>query len=156
MVPIPHNEAMWATAARWCLDEWGDVWPQDTADTYLEHYQSTADDPHALPVVLAAIEDNELRGVVTLIDDDELPGADEGPWLAACFVHPEHRGRGIGQALVAAAEHAARDMGYPTLYLYTWSEERWYAQRGWSYVRRLTFANNVTTVMKKDLSTHAE
>ena len=149
--PIPNDHHMWVTAARWCLDEWGDVWPQDTVETYLEHYRRTAEEPNALPLVLAAIEDSQLRGVVTLIDDDELPGADEGPWLAACFVDPHHRGKGIGEALVTAAERKAKELGYATLFLYTWSEQDWYEKRGWTPLRDITFANKHTTVMSKDL-----
>lgn len=149
---MPHDRAMWATAARWCLNEWGEVWPDDTVETYEEHYASTNEDPVHLPLVLAAIEDNQLRGVVTLINDDELPGATEGPWLAACFVDPHHRSKGIGDGLVRAAEAKAKELGYSTLYLYTWSELRWYEQRGWQPLRTVTFANKDTTVMQKELS----
>lgn len=151
VVLMPHNGDMWTTAARWCLDEWGDVWPQDTLETYEEHYRHTSEDPHHLPLVLAAIEDNELKGVVTLIDDDELPDSTESPWLAACFVEPTSRNKGIGKELVKAVERKAKEMGHQNLHLYTWSEQVWYAKRGWTPLRTITFAGRQTTVMVKSL-----
>jgi hypothetical protein len=93
VVLIPNNENMWLQAAQWCLNEWQDVWPEDTLQTYIDHYQSTVTEPAGLPLVLAAVDGDALLGVVSLVEDDELPGAPESPWLAACFVAPEHRGQ---------------------------------------------------------------
>lgn len=151
VVPMPVDRALWQQAAQWCLNEWADAWPEDTEATYVAHYRATADDPHHLPVVLAALEDGALRGVVTLVDDDELPGATESPWLAACFVDPEHRGRGVGRALVDAAVTYAAQLGIGRLHLFTWSEESWYARLGWQVVRTVDFAGHTTSVMCRDV-----
>ena len=156
VAPIPADDHMWGMAATWCLQEWGAVWPEDTGETYLEHYRSTSEDPQRLPLVLAALEDvggsEVLRGVITLIDDDELPGATESPWLAACIVDADQRGRGIGKALVAAAERTAAELGFATLHLYTWSEVAWYERLGWEALRTIEFASHLTTVMRKHLT----
>lgn len=149
--PMPWDERMWHQAATWCLTEWAQAWPDDTLESYLAHYRSTSDDPHALPLVLAALEDGHLRGVVTLVDDDELPGATETPWLAACFVDPDHRGRGIGRALVDAAVEHAKHLGVTRLHLFTWSEVEWYERLGWRTIRTVEFAGHATHVMARDL-----
>ena len=151
VVVMPDNPQFWATAARWCLDEWGAQWPDDTLEDYYALYRSSASHPDAVPVVLAATDAGQLLGVVTLIADDELPGATEGPWLAACFVDPAHRGQGVGKALVKAAEQKAKDLGYGDLYLFTWSERDWYARLGWVPMRSQDFCGQLTFVMHKNL-----
>jgi GNAT superfamily N-acetyltransferase len=156
VVLIPNDERIWHEAAQWCMDEWHDVWPQDTLETYVEHYQSTVSDPSRLPLVLAAVDGHALLGVVTLIADDELPGATETPWLAACFVSPEHRGQGVGHLLVQECERLARSMGYSALHLFTWSEQQWYERQGWHVLRVVDFGGRQTSVMVKDLVAQAD
>jgi GNAT superfamily N-acetyltransferase len=151
VVPIPDDSVMWRTAARWCLDEWSTAWPEDTEETYLAHYRATATNPDGLPLVLAAIEDGDLVGVVTLVEDDELPDAKESPWLAACVVSPTRRGCGVGRDLVLACEEQARRRGFRHLHLFTWSEVEWYEQLGWRVLREVEFAGRRTTVMQRDL-----
>jgi GNAT superfamily N-acetyltransferase len=151
VVLIPNDEEIWHQAATWCLAEWHDVWPQDTLHTYIEHYRATATEPNRLPLVLAAMEGQDLLGVITLIDDDELPGATESPWLAACFVSAEHRGKGVGQLLVQECERLAAAMGHRALHLFTWSERHWYERQGWHVLREVDLGGRPTSVMVKDL-----
>jgi GNAT superfamily N-acetyltransferase len=151
VVLIPNDEGMWRQAAQWCLGEWNDVWPEDSVDTYWDHYRSTASDPQHLPLVLAALESGKLIGVITLIDDDELPGATESPWLAACYVEPGHRGRGVGRLLVGECEALARSMGFQRLHLFTWNEQQWYMDQGWQVLREVDLRGRRTAVMAKVL-----
>lgn len=64
-------------------------------------------------VFVARLSDTELAGMawVSLLPRPPRPGATSrlGADLQSVFVTPEHRGQGIGSALVAAAcDHAAR------------------------------------------------
>ena len=54
--------------------------------------------------------------------------------VAKMLVHGDHRRQGIGEALMAAAEQAARDAGRRVLVLDTASDaaERLYARAGWT------------------------
>ena len=144
----------WQTAAQWSYVAWQHEFPSDTVQTYLDMYALAASQPtNRLVEVYAAIsQDNELLGVATLIDDDELPDANEpGPWLAAVFVKSDMRKFGIGSALVQRVVDRAVELNYPTLYLYTEFAENWYITQGWTKIRSTLFLGLLHTVMRLEL-----
>ncbi|MBV8805563.1 MAG: GNAT family N-acetyltransferase, partial [Sinobacteraceae bacterium] len=61
---------------------------------------------------------------------------DLSPWLAALYVIPDCRCRGVGGALVNATVSKARALGVRVLYLYTADREDFYAHLGWKVVDR--------------------
>ena len=144
----------WQTAAQWSYVAWQHEFPSDTVQTYLDMYALAASQPtNRLVEVYAAIsQDNELLGLATLIDDDELPDANEpGPWLAAVFVKSDMRKFGIGSALVQRVVDRAVELNYPTLYLYTEFAENWYVTKGWTKIRSTLFLGLLHTVMRLEL-----
>ncbi len=144
----------WQTAAQWSYVAWQHEFPSDTVQTYLDMYALAASQPtNRLVEVYAAIsQDNELLGLATLIDDDELPDANEpGPWLAAVFVKSDMRKFGIGSALVQRVVDRAVELNYPTLYLYTEFAENWYITKGWTKIRSTLFLGLLHTVMRLEL-----
>jgi GNAT superfamily N-acetyltransferase len=70
-------------------------------------------------------------GLCLFVRNEIDPKHDLTPWLAALFVAPEFRKRGIGAALVRAIEDHARKVGTVTLHLYTVEAEPFYARLGW-------------------------
>jgi hypothetical protein len=88
VLDMPNNEALRATAAQWSFSEWGKLYPDDSVQWYLDLYAASDHDDHALPVCLAAVnEDGSIVGTASLIENDELPNAPEpGPWVAAVYV----------------------------------------------------------------------
>ena len=144
----------WQTAAQWSYVAWQHEFPSDTVQTYLDMYALAASQPtNRLVEVYAAIsQDNELLGLATLIDDDELPDANEpGPWLAAVFVKSDMRKFGIGSALVQRVVDRTIELNYPTLYLYTEFAENWYRTKGWTKIRSTLFLGLLHTVMRLEL-----
>jgi len=143
----PHH---WQLAALWSFEAWQHEFPSDTVQTYLDQYALAASKPKRLIEIYAAIsEQNQLLGVATLIDDDELPDATEpGPWLAAVFVTPAERKDGIGSALVNHIVRRARELNFATLYLYTEHAEDWYQQKNWMKIRDTEFLGLQHTVMQ--------
>ena len=121
--------------------------------TYLDQYALASTKSEELLEVFAAIDSqDDLLGVATLVDDDELPDAPEpGPWLAAVFVTPEARKLGVGSALVEHVVNRARELGYSKIYLYTEHQELWYASKGWSKIRDIIFLGLHHTVMQLEL-----
>ncbi len=128
--------------------------PSDTVQTYLDQYALAACEPEELIEVFAAIDSQDnLLGVATLVDDDELPDAPEpGPWLAAVFVKPEARNLQIGSELVTNVVDRARELGYQKIYLYTEHAEDWYRKKGWIKIRDIVFLGLHHTVMQLELS----
>ena len=146
----PHH---WQTAAEWSFAAWHHEFPTDTVQTYLDQYSLAASKPEKLIEIFAAIDsDDNLLGVATLVDDDELPDAPEpGPWLAAVFVAPDARNFGVGSALVERVVSQTRELNYSTLYLYTEHAQIWYRDKGWTKIRDTVFLGLHHTVMQLDL-----
>ncbi|NDI18898.1 MAG: GNAT family N-acetyltransferase, partial [Actinobacteria bacterium] len=153
IVPLAEHPHLWHEAARWSFDAWRHEFPHDTEQTYLDQYARAANPSGRLIEVHAALERNEsLRGLATLVDDDDLPGATEpGPWLAAVFVHESARRSGIGSRLVSHVTRRARELGHRELFLYTEHAVDWYRGKGWTVVRETTLNDLPHTVMRRDL-----
>lgn len=94
--------------------------------------------PHRIPLTLIASVDRRPVGTATLLAHDvgteEWP--DLTPWLAAVYVVPDHRRRGIGAALIQAIVESAAAFGVGTLYLTTVDQEAYYARRNWNVIHR--------------------
>ncbi|TAH35590.1 MAG: GNAT family N-acetyltransferase [Planctomycetota bacterium] len=59
----------------------------------------------------ASGEDGALLGAALLLSRREAGESEARPWLAALWVHPEVRGRGLGRKLAQSAERYAREHG---------------------------------------------
>ena len=142
---VPHHHDH---AAQLSLDAWKHDFPEDTLQTYLDMFTATGTYANRLVEVFAALNQaDELLGLATLVDDDELPGAIEpGPWLAAVFVVPEARKLGVGSALVDHVVNRSRELGYAEMFLYTEDQQEWYQKRGWTYTRD-TLLNDIEHVV---------
>jgi predicted N-acetyltransferase YhbS len=78
-----------------------------------------ASSPEAIPLSLVALLDDELVGVVNLVDNDDDDHPDWHPWLAGMVVAGAWRGRGVGSALVRALLADARRLGIDRVYFGT-------------------------------------
>lgn len=144
---IPRDHALRLTVAHWSLAQWARDFPDDTIEWYLDLYEQ-AERSSALPAVFVAHLDGKLAGTASLVADDELPGATEpGPWVAAVFVTPPARRKGVGEALVRAAVNRAAELGIGEVYLYTETGVDWYEDLGWESVRVAELAGHPVNVM---------
>ncbi len=74
-----------------------------------------------------------------------------GPWLAAVLVVEEHRGKGVGTALVAAVEEEAARLGFESLYTSTDTAAGILERRGWCRVGVTESLRGQVAVYRRDL-----
>lgn len=146
IVQLAERPELLAIVAGWIYNEWWiDI---DGASlgklTDRLHTHLVAD---RFPLTLLASLDCRPVGTATLLAHDV--GTEQwpelSPWLAAVYVVPEYRCRGVGAALVNAAVDKAAALGVPSLYLLTNSREGFYARQGWQVMHR----NDEEVVMLK-------
>jgi len=149
---MPPDNNVRLQSARWAVEQWKRDFPYDTVDWYLDLYDA-ADSATVLPVVHAALSNDEFVGTGSLIADDELPDAPEpGPWIAAVFVAEWARRQGIGEALIDSLTSRARELGFTTVYLYTEHGAPWYEKMGWTRLRVTQLSDHNVTVMSLQLN----
>ena len=84
-----------------------------------------------LPQCLVALDvDGAAMGTVTL-RERSFSHRELTPWVGALLVEPSHRRKGVGSALVGAAEEEARRLGFATLHMSTDSAQSIVERRGW-------------------------
>jgi GNAT superfamily N-acetyltransferase len=145
-------------AAEWSVEEWKNLFPQDTVQTYLSLFQQKDDYAGRLCETFVAVGDlDTLLGLAILLDDDNLPDAQEpGPWLAAVFVTPSARKAGVGSALVQKVTQRAIELCHECIYLYTEDMQQWYARKGWQPLRTTVNNGHAVSVMHLPLSAHPD
>jgi predicted N-acetyltransferase YhbS len=139
-----------STLAAWHRREWGHFRPDESVETRAAKLQ-TWSGRRQIPTVLVASAEDTLLGSAMLVAHDMETRLQWSPWLAGVVVAPEHRRRGIGAALTEHAAREARSLGFPTLYLYTFSTEQYYARLGWQFIERDSYLGAAVTIMSFNL-----
>jgi len=125
------------TVARWIYSEWWTEIDAATVDTLTDLLRANLT-ANQIPLTLVASVDRYPVGTATLVAHDA--GTDEwpelSPWLAAVYVMPEYRRRGIGASLVRAIVESATSLDVGALYLWTVGREQFYAGLGWQVMHR--------------------
>ena len=86
----------------------------------------------ALPICLVALNTNgDVLGTAALKTESVGGEIGVGPWLAGLLVGKDHRGRGVGTALVEAIEQEALRLGFASIYTSTDSAAATMERRGW-------------------------
>jgi predicted N-acetyltransferase YhbS len=104
-----------------------------------------------MPLTLIASLDSRPVGTVTLLAHDV--GTEQwsslSPWLAALYVLPQYRRRGIGGALMNAVVAKSTALGEERLHLLTIGREQFYTDLGWQVVdrneKKVVMTNAITT-----------
>lgn len=101
-----------------------------------------------LPSMFVAIDDTgELGGSAALVAHDMDTRADLGPWLAAVYVAPGFRRRGIGSQLVRHIMTFAHQHKLLPAYLFTPDQQALYERLGWQTLAVEPYHNHQVTVM---------
>ncbi len=147
---LADNPEQVPVLAGWFEAEWGFYYGKGgrgDARTDLDAYSGR----DALPVAVVAIERGELRGIAALKATSIASHGHLSPWAAAGLVQPEHRGRGIGSALVGAVEGLARRFGYARLYCGTSTAGTLLERRRWTLMERIVHEGKPLSIYEKAL-----
>jgi GNAT superfamily N-acetyltransferase len=138
------------TIAKWHWDEWGDADPDGSLHSWKQGLAQHANQDR-IPTTYVALQEGQPLGSVTLVEHDMSIHLDLTPWLAGVYVTPEHRGRGVGTALVSHAMREAAKMGVCRLYLYTESARDFYRKLGWEEIDTDFYEGKPVSIMAIDL-----
>ena len=106
-----------------------------------------------VPTSLVAHEGDAFIGTASLIACDEGTRPQYTPWVAALWVEPEHRRRGIGAALVGRAAELAFAAGAGRVYLLSGPHRRaFYEGLGWSVLEALASEENMLVLTRDKAS----
>jgi len=145
-----HSDRL-ETLALWHHEEWHHLNPGDTVENRRTRMRTHLA-KRQIPTTFVALEGDTLLGSACLLADDMHQHRDLTPWLASVFVALEHRGGGVGSALVRRVVEEARTLGVETLYLYTPDRERFYAHTGWSVLERTEYMGVKVVIMSITLT----
>jgi predicted N-acetyltransferase YhbS len=144
-----------ATVAAWHRREWGHLRPEESLDMRAAKLRASSGH-RDIPTVFIASTGSTLLGSAMLVAHDMDSRLQWSPWLAGVVVAPEHRRRGVGAALAEHAAAEARALGWPALYLYTFSTEQYYArlgwQLGWQLIERSSYFGEPVSIMSRPLN----
>lgn len=139
-----------ATVARWVMDEWGHDSPSMTLESLEERFRANLN-RDTIPLTLLAIDEDRPLGTASLVFYDMKDRQDLSPWLAAVYVLPEYRGRGIGSKLVKSIELLSATFEVEKLYLFTPDRESFYARMNWTVLERTRYREKDVVIMMKEL-----
>ena len=146
---IEHPEYV-PQLAQWLFEEWGAILGEKTPDARIKKLNPHMNRDH-LPIAWVAHVNGQLLGTAALRVHDLEGREDLTPWLGGVFVGSPFRRRGIGPALCATVEEAARSRGIQTLYLFTLDKQAWYLRLGWKVLGPCVWHQRRGDIMSKGL-----
>jgi N-acetylglutamate synthase-like GNAT family acetyltransferase len=148
---IDHPEYI-PQLGQWLFEQWGAILGEETPAARIKKLKKHVN-RNTLPIAWVAHANGQVLGTAALRVHDLEDRTDLTPWLGGVLVGPEFRRRGIGEALCAAVEDAARARGIETLYLFTLDLKSWYSRLGWRPLSPCVWHERPGTIMCKQLQT---
>lgn len=88
-------------------------------------------------------------GFVCLIENNATSMPELTPWLASLYVQPEHRSKGVGQALIERCITHTSEAGFSKLHLYTSSAVDFYKKLGWQQLGNFSIMGKTEIILAK-------
>ena len=148
---IEHPEYI-PQLGQWLFEQWDTILGEGTPGARIEKLKTHLNRDQ-LPIAWVAHANGQLLGTAALRVHDLEGREDLTPWLGGVFVGPDFRRQGIGEALCAAVEDAARSRGIQTLYLFTLDKQPWYSRLGWTILGPCVWHQRPGNIMCKQLQT---
>jgi len=144
---LPNHGRVVRTLARWLFGEWGDLSRRPFHAYVRKVRESLRGDP--LPFTVVAFAGRRPVGCASCWEQDMHIRLGLSPWLAAVYVDPAYRRRGIGSRLCREVEARARMLEYEKLHLFTPDREEFYQRMGWKTVERVVYRGQNVAIMEK-------
>jgi len=151
---LPNHPQYIVTLAQWHQQQWHDISPHLDIDKRIA-LLSTHHNESAVPVTLIALQNNQLLGSASLIEDDMEDRPQYSPWLASVYVDPSYRNQGAASALISDIIAQARLLGLPRIYLFTPDQTEFYAKRGWEIIEHRHYHGTTVDIMSYQLTEDA-
>jgi GNAT superfamily N-acetyltransferase len=148
---IDHPEYI-PQLAQWLFEQWDVILGEKTPEARIEKLKAHMNRDE-LPIAWVAHASGQLLGTAALRVHDLEGREDLTPWLGGVFVASHFRRQGIGAALCATVENAARSRGIQTLYLFTLDKHAWYSRLGWTVLGPCVWHQRPGEIMLKQLQT---
>ncbi len=141
-----HPEAV-PLLADWFFTEWNSYDKRTHAEIEEQLRQNL--DRESVPITFVALEKSKVIGTVSL-DLSDLPPYDHlySPWLAALYVHPDFRHRGVGRALVARVIAFGRSQNLATIFLWTSGSSDFYQKCGWRILLKTAYRERPISILQ--------
>lgn len=146
---IEHPEYV-PQLAQWLFEEWDVILGEKMPVVRIRKLNAHMNRDQ-LPIAWVAHANGQLLGTAALRVHDLEGREDLTPWLGGVFVGSDFRRRGIGAALCATVEDAARSRGIQTLYLFTLDKQTWYSGMGWTLLAPCVWHDRSGDIMCKQL-----
>src|SRR3989454_8491556 len=136
--------------AQWLFEHWDSILGEKTPEARIKKLKAHMN-RDKLPIAWVAHANGQLLGTAALRVHDLEGREDLTPWLGGVFVGADFRRQGIGAALCATVEDAARSRGMQTLYLFTLDKQAWYSRLGWRVPGPCGWQQRAGGIMSKGL-----
>jgi N-acetylglutamate synthase-like GNAT family acetyltransferase len=136
--------------AQWLFKQWSSILGEKTLEARIEKLNAHMNRDQ-LPIAWVAHANGQVFGTAALRVHDLEGREDLTPWLGGVFVGPQFRRRGIGEALCATVENAARFRRVQILYLFTLDKQGWYSRQGWTVLAPCVWQERAGDIMSKTL-----
>lgn len=136
--------------AKWIYDEWCYVYPHKSLQDIQRTLVSRTHE-REMPITLVAHDERGVLGTASLKAEDLDLVPELTPWISSVYVHPDHRGEGIGSALAAEIERIAGELGYRRLHLFNPLSQGVFEKLGWKLLKTVHFGGKELAILYKDL-----
>jgi len=139
-----------STIAKWVMDQWGHESPGSMLEPLEKKFRGNMN-RNTVSLTLLAIDEDRPLGTASLMVHDMKDHRELSPWLAAVYVLPDQRRKGIGSKLVKSIELLATNLQVEKLYLFTPDRESFYARMGWTVFERTSYHEKDVVIKVKEL-----
>jgi GNAT superfamily N-acetyltransferase len=144
-----HPEVI-PTLAKWFQAQWPAYYAERTPADVAQDFYAEANHTE-MPIRVIAFVAGALAGTITLREHALQDFPEYQPGLGGLFVVENHRGHGIGSALVSAGMQVASEQGYEMIFTATATANGMLERLGWQPVQVVSHGGEPLNIYCYDL-----